>query len=221
MKIGFIAVIVILMAGTAYAVKDCVVPTTWRYKITIEIETPEGIKSGSAVREVRAWKNAAKIINPDVAPIEYEVIGEAVIVDLGERGVLFGLMNNFAYLESGNAFWTENSDSLDSYKSLRIGDRSELKKDLPAFVTFSDLNDPKSVLGCGPAVIESVLGKGVRLKSIMIEITDNPVTQDIEKILLWLPKYKGARGYLGGKEFPPFNDPSQTYIKYSNFVKGK
>ncbi len=221
MKIGVLAFIVIMFAGTAYAAKEYVVPTTWRYKITIEIETPEGIKSGSAVREVRAWKNAAKIINPDVAPIEYEVIGEAVVVDLGERGVLFGLMNNFAYLESGNAFWTENSNSLDSYKSLRIGDRSELKKDLPAFVTFSDLNDPKSVVGCGPAVIESVLGKGVRLRSIMIEITDNPVTQDIEKILPWLPKYKGARGFLGGEEFPPFNDPSQTYIKYSNFVKGK
>jgi hypothetical protein len=92
------------MAGTAYAAKDYVVPTTWRYKITIEIETPEGIKTGSAVREVRAWKNAAKIINPDVAPIEYEVIGEAVVVDLGKRGVLFGLIDWDSYEEVESSF---------------------------------------------------------------------------------------------------------------------
>ena len=31
---------------------DVYVSGTWRYKITIEIDTPEGVKSGSVIREV-------------------------------------------------------------------------------------------------------------------------------------------------------------------------
>ena len=219
MKIGFIAIVVILFAGTAYAAKDYVVPATWRYKITIEIETPEGIKSGSAVREVRAWKNAAKIINPDVSPIEYEVIGEAVVVDLGKRGFLFGLMNDFTYLDVGNSLLAGDTNDMDSYKSLRVGDKSELKKDVPAFVIFSDINNPQSVMGCGISVMENVLGSGVKFKNIMIEITDDPVTKYVEDILPWLSQYKGHRGYLGGDNSPPFRDPTGTYIRYSSFIK--
>ena len=65
MKFGLTTIVLVLVAGTAFAMSDYIVPSTWRYKITVEVETPEGIKSGSAVREVRAWKNAAKLVNPE------------------------------------------------------------------------------------------------------------------------------------------------------------
>jgi hypothetical protein len=173
---------------------------TWRYKITVEVETPEGLKTGSAVREVRAWKNVARFLNPDVRPVTYEVMGEAVVVDLGKRGVLFGLMNEFTYQEVHNAMLENRSPDAMYYKNLKIGKKTELKKDAPAFVIFSDLNNPKSSKGCGVPIMESVLGQGVKLKRIMVEITDVPVTRQIEKWLPWLPQYKGHTGYLSGEQ---------------------
>ena len=59
MKYGLMAIALILTAGTAFAMSDLYVSGTWRYRITVEVETPEGLKSGSAVRE--AWASASSI----------------------------------------------------------------------------------------------------------------------------------------------------------------
>lgn len=86
---GFIIILafsVLLVFGISYIAS---IPQTFRYKITVEIETPEGIKTGSAVREVRISNNLAKYVNPDVRSLTYRVIGEAVSIDLGEHGILF------------------------------------------------------------------------------------------------------------------------------------
>ena len=84
-------------------------------------------------------------------------------------------------------------------------------------VSFKDLNDPKSVkLGYDVqtySVIENdqwvvksrirqdnfevLFGKGVKLKNITIEMTDESVTRGIEARLAWLIDLGGA--YLHGK----------------------
>src|SRR4051812_10059597 len=62
---------------------------TWHYKMTVTVETPEGIKTGSAVRAVTV--HLVPRLSLEVHPT-IEVKGEAVAVDLGRRGVLFALM---------------------------------------------------------------------------------------------------------------------------------
>src|SRR5689334_19573264 len=62
-----------------------------RYRVTVTVETPEGIKTGSAVREASMYHETS--ILPDQGGTFYNIAkGQAVAVDLGKRGVLFVLL---------------------------------------------------------------------------------------------------------------------------------
>jgi hypothetical protein len=202
MKYGLMTIVLVLIAGIAYAAKDYVLPTTWRYKITVEVETPEGLKTGSAVREVRAWKNVAKFLNPDVRPVTYEVIGEAVVVDLEKRGVLFILMNVNAEQETKNSFSTEirgDWERVTYFSNIKFGEKTKLENNGPRMVTFEDLSIPASVKRVSDAEMTTVFGDGVILKNIAIEMTGDPIMWSIEKWLPWLPEYYDQR--LDGNQF--------------------
>ncbi len=81
---GGVVVALVLVAAVAWAVKGCVFPYTWNYKITIEIETPEGVKTGTAVRQVINRDNSLLGMNlGDVPSRKANVKGEAVVIDLG------------------------------------------------------------------------------------------------------------------------------------------
>lgn len=185
MKIGFIAMVVILFAGTAYAAKDYVVPTTWRYKITIEIETPEGIKSGSAVREVRAWKNAAKLVNPDLREVTYRTFGEAVQIDLGESGVIFYPIDwdSNSLLEGAFPSSEKNSWSrVEYYKSLPKG-LKKVQEGWMSFIWLKDLTGAEPMRRLDSKDFVNVFGDGFRLKQTVTEITDDPVTWKLDDFL--------------------------------------
>jgi len=66
---------------------------SWNYKLTLVVETPEGQVVGSAVRKVSAQRDP--VILQWIPASGYGhagVKGEAVVVDLGQRGVLFALL---------------------------------------------------------------------------------------------------------------------------------
>ncbi len=192
---------------------------SWRYKMTVEVETPEGVKTGSAVREMSA---APKGVNlPDVGN-PADVRGEAVVIDLGARGVLFALISH----ESDNRFRDafpipgqtdgqggSTAVGIKYHASLPVGTKGVLDpKEPPGYprlVTFTDINDPKSVtltqvwernnmgyFDLADDRMEELFGEGVKLKSIILEITEEKVTWKIGKLLLWLEKIGG--GYLHG-----------------------
>jgi ABC-type phosphate transport system auxiliary subunit len=52
---------------------------------------------------------------------------------------------------------------------------------LPTFVTFSDLNDPKTARVVQPHEFPQVFGVGVRFRRITIEVTRDAVTRIIEQ----------------------------------------
>ncbi|HTK84182.1 MAG TPA: hypothetical protein VL625_03765 [Patescibacteria group bacterium] len=56
-----------------------------RYKITVTVETPEGLKTGSAVREIYA-KSGGPTMLAEASSGHVDATGEAVVVDLGKRG---------------------------------------------------------------------------------------------------------------------------------------
>ena len=58
--------------------------------------------------------------------------------------------------------------------------------DYPMLVTFTDIDDPKSVQRVDPANLAASFGPGIRLKRITVEVTDDDVTTGIEKRLRWL-----------------------------------
>ena len=63
---------------------------SWRYEVTITVDTPEGVKTGSAIHEI---SNSKGLFGFPDAGNPADIKGEAVVVDLGERGVLFGLIS--------------------------------------------------------------------------------------------------------------------------------
>ena len=220
---------------------------SWRYKMTVEVQTPEGIKTGSVVREVNLVFETILFLTQKVYKNKLSVSGEAVVVDLGERGVLFALLKGaFGSHDHAKRFLFEVFES--SYGGTTLEGAkyySQLKnvktevelKHYPMLVTFSDVGNPKTVknvlevdMGDGSYLteykiktdrFEEIFGEGVYLKKITVEMTDEPVTWGIEKLLPWLPDRKNVTGYLGGESEPPFDDPSKTYLNGVAFSQGK
>lgn len=183
-----LGVLVVLIAVAKLALQMALPSYTVHYKVTVEIETPEGVKSGSSVWELSV--GTPLIDFPDSGnPASRR--GEAVVVDLGKRGLVFTVFSNQSW-ENGlyQAFPTEAPSSkrgIEYYKrTLKVGMKGEWKEYQPGMVTFTDLNDPKSVKGVNKENMSETFGAGVKLKQISVEITDDPVTWDlVEK---YLPK---------------------------------
>jgi hypothetical protein len=75
----------------------------YHYRLAVEVETPEGVKHGSSVLRVStAQAGPNQIPEPGITSIE--AYGEAVAVDLGERGVLFALIRKESHYE-----WAERA----------------------------------------------------------------------------------------------------------------
>ncbi len=212
------AIMFVLCAATgsyyAFAMNTASSPKSynWHYKITVTIETPDGDISGSAVHEIS--NGAPNSFNPEVGN-PGKVRGEAVVVDMTKRGVLFALISH----ESDNRFYDvfplpgqndgQGGSTLKGFyyhASLPIGTKGIIDPTewpgYPKLVTFTDMNDPKSVtlaqewergkdgrLSLKNDHMEELFGVGVKLKSIELEITDEPTTWGVvdqylpEKIL--------------------------------------
>ncbi|WP_374131278.1 hypothetical protein [Sphingomonas sp. 28-62-20] len=66
---------------------------TYRYRLTVEVETPEGLRTGSSVIEVTT-RLAGPYSIPNPGQVLHSSRGEAVSVDLGRRGILFALLRS-------------------------------------------------------------------------------------------------------------------------------
>ena len=191
---GFLIVIIAITGWWKYQFPSA----TWNYKLTVTVETPEGIKTGSAVREVYA--SAHPGFMGVEAKVHHYVQGEAVVIDMGQGKYLFAIMDvDGSYRIVRDAFpYYEKSDSdyIRHYKSLKESKKSLLPNQYPTFVTFTDIKDPKTVtLVYGtefdPATqqsikvnrLEELFGAGVKLRDITIEMTDEDVTHKIDFII--------------------------------------
>lgn len=62
-------------------------PEKYRLRLTVEVDTPQGLRKGSSVYEV--WANNKTALLPDEAKRDWGVRGEAVAVDLPNGQTLF------------------------------------------------------------------------------------------------------------------------------------
>lgn len=172
---------------------------TWRYKMTVIVETPEGIKTGSAVRQIGQFTDF-KI--GDAGGGAAGATGEAVVVDLGKRGKLFMTMGeDFYFIFEAFPFEGANTPAGIKYYSHLKNAKSSilgLKNIVPQLVTFTDLNDPLTVKAVDLKNLSATFGEGVNLKDITVETTDEPMTLGvIDTVLPWLKGLNG--GYLDGQ----------------------
>lgn len=174
-----------------------------KYRLTIEVETPEGVKSASGVLSV----------NPDRGYSRgghTRTRGDAVFVDLGGGKNLLALL---AHIDKSIDLDGMNYVALRAYKA---AGRNVLFNEMnrmtgavpvtgaliPVLVTFTDLSDPATARAVPPDDMEAGLGKGFHLHGVSAEVVPNgfwpldfggplgePVTRGIEAKL---PRLKGA-----------------------------
>ncbi len=205
----------------------------WRYKMTVEVETPEGVKTGSAVREVNFTFKPRPSYRPHPYHVSYKEKGEAVIIDLGQRGILFATMPSGSHVDVVRAIGGPSPRTIEGseyYKSLKDKKASLFPENYPWLVTFTNLSEPMSVkLVKGGEFdvaqqknipvdnFEQIFGEGVKIKDITVEIMDEPVVWQIEKILPWL---KGLKANIDGSFGTSSNELSNV-LHLGDFKRGE
>ncbi len=233
--------LVIATAGSVIAWNIAYPSGTWRYRLTVNIETPEGLKSGSAVREVHVVATPPFAL-PQVGP-SIEIRGEAVVVDLGKRGKLFALIDPNdvrVVMKSFPGHTALTPKAIRYYNSLDNVSAKVPWEAYPRIVTFKDINDPKTVIEPYRIIfgsddqpvleriraqdrednLDDVFGEGVKLKDITVEMTDDPVTQEIKRILPWLPDYYDRKLSGSTSSAIPVKGPIVNRIGAGSFSSG-
>lgn len=183
-KIVAIAILAIPIVSLA----TCFIPYDWREAVALEVETPNGLKTGRSVVLVSHTIEAIVPGSPGGA-VHASLRGEATVVEVAPGKFLFALLKDREYL-AVNAF-PEIVAGKDFKQFAKAFANLREKRDLPTalipmLVTFRDINDPKTVERVDPTNLAATFGPGVSLKRATIEMTDEPVTTGIEKRLGWV-----------------------------------
>jgi hypothetical protein len=193
----YIQKMAIVLSLPVLLLTGCGTNHNWNQKLTVKVNTPNGERIGFAVTRVSV--TVGRHIAPDRI-VSLGVRGEATVVDLGGGKYLLALLSSAG--PRGTEYLTDNTfgrpvrkdqdevtwlnAKYSAYKKLR-GAVPVPPKNYPLLVTFTDINNPKSVREVKPETMSDALGSGFALKSITLEITDEPVTKGkVESVLGWL-----------------------------------
>jgi hypothetical protein len=172
----------------------------WNQKVTVEVVTPEGVKSGYSVQHIN-WQSGTAYPGMDGPSASSKVTGEAVVVDLGGGKYLFALLGGTHGLKGAAAniasfaFWGPDkaagtAEGLRFLTKLPVGTSAVLEpENYPLLVTFSDVNDPSTVQKVDPVDIAIRFGPGFALRGIKLEINaERTITAKLDGQLNWLSK---------------------------------
>jgi hypothetical protein len=177
-----------------------------KYRLTVEVTTPDGIKTGSGILAVVPDRNYNRSGRTTMR-------GEAVLVDLGQdrdkgknllallahrQGAKLDLddINYVALRAYGAASGSRVSFKDMSRQNGIVPVQGEL---IPVLVSFADLKDPNSARLVAADQAEAILGDGYAIRGLTAEVVPNgfwpidfggalgePVTRGIEAKLPWL-----------------------------------
>ena len=221
-KRNIVAVLVSLL-GVSYLAYHITFPDyTRRFRLTIEVETPDGVKSGSSVIETRFFSSGCWL--PEACGMRAQARGEAVFVDLGHSKNLIALLGWGPKGADQEKLYELTRAALAPGRKVNWEDEYKLKGEgdlppayVPTFVIFGDLNDPKTARVVRLDQFEQVLGLSAHFKRAWIETTNDPVTRKIEQILPWLPSHKG---YLAGERPDLTNTRPSGNLTGNEFIRG-
>ena len=198
------ALIAALWAGFALAFPDY----THRFRLTVDVDTPGGPRSGSSVIEVER-----KDVRWAPAPGQYvfAVRGEGVFLDLGDGRNVVAILahgDNAEWVDPITSFWIEAFGRRQSEEDDVWSGRTQLRglvelrpPLIPTLVTFGDPLDPATVRVVPPDGFEQAFGPGFRFRRATLEMVPTgwwpasalglspgtPVTRGIiEQRLPWL-----------------------------------
>ncbi len=178
-----------------------------KFRLTLEVETPDGVKSASGVYSVTPNRGYGGSNTGETAGPKTK--GEALFVDLG------GGKNVVALLAVGTEPTDLDATNYIAMRAFNAAGRKVQFRDMkktaamsavpvpaanaPVLVTFKDLNDPASMRVLTSDNMQELLGHGVKLHGMMVSTVANgvwpldvggmlgePVSRGIEQKLPWL-----------------------------------
>jgi hypothetical protein len=183
-----------------------------RYRLTVEVVTPHGLRSGSGI-----WSYKLRPGNIDFK-YNPRFRGDAIPIDLPNGQTVFAVLhlrepNETAapdapgnlpeltferrYLPGPAHSWPSEigSDRMKALDYVRKQMRGKIKLDCdvqansrsecPLLVRFRDVRDPRSVEAIDPANVAGALGPGYSLAGMYLQITDDPPTHQVGDRLPW------------------------------------
>lgn len=187
-------------------------PSTLRYRLTLKVDVDGQPHIGSGVIETR-WgdQRYASSLAGGVAWHVF-VKGEAVVIDLGERGLMFATLdgrrdsrcNDPPSLVAAVLGRTSVGGMTPDLLRRISEDTSPSKVDadcIPMLVRFGDPTNPKTAQLVDPNDLSAAFGSGVKLAEATIAITDEQVTRGIERKLPWVI---GLQGSIGKDDHLPY-----------------
>jgi hypothetical protein len=196
-------VLVVALLGVSLVATSCDALRSihsYRYRITVEVDTPDGLRTGSSVWQVKQWEGEFQ------TGLHSRVQGGAVPVQLA-HGSLFALLRgqdmNLDYaagLVDGHlsrhplpglvmtSDWEEDMRRFEKAKPA-----FELYPDeYPLLVRFRNKGDPASIEQVDASNLEAAFGPGVYVRRITIAVTDDRPERRILALLPWLKNQRGA-----------------------------
>ena len=199
---GMGALLTAALAGCAPGYQEL---PSYRYRLEVEVATPEGVRRGASVVEVRTWQ-AGPETWPSPGAIRTRENAEAVAIDLGRRGIVFALLRAGNFLDWPGAVarsvvppgrgdqYTYRRAEIDAIKALRgvkdvprtFSSGSSRLQNWPDLVRFADRTRPETVSWIGPSGPQHEATGEIRIHRVTIEIVDAPITERIGRLLPWL-----------------------------------
>lgn len=190
--LGLLAVGTALLAGCGNTETDM------RYKMTVEVETPEGARSGFAVREIVISDEDCWYCFLGEGRAQARLVGEAVAVDIAPGQTIYALLTGAsgevdygARIAMRAEVWGKSPDAprpapVQLWPEVPKTAGLANTNPLPMLVRFGDPADPTSVEEVEPDALDKAFGPGVRLRRITVQATDEQVTMRIAERLGWL-----------------------------------
>ena len=197
-----------------------------RYRITVEVDTPEGVRSGTGV-----WSLKLRPGNFDQA-YNARIRGEAIPVDLPGGRTIFALLEVPVKLPEdvvARRYFPEaryptgigpSRPKQIAYIRRHIRNKIELdcrsrrqESECPILVAFKSPMNPTSVYELNPDDLPNSLGRGFSLRGVYLQVTDDAPTNQLENRLPWLDRTQGKT--LDGSTVSDYSTLANTLTFYS------
>lgn len=206
---------------------------SYRYRLTVEVDTPQGVKIGSSVIQI----DEAEQGGLEGSHLQVRMTGEAVAVDLQGSKTLFALLDGSPLSAITQKLQAKPSDWYAVDKALKDTEgvfdvprtvanfRGKQVDAWPMLVTFGDVADPRTVKRVDPDDAAATLGEGIRIRRITVEMTDDDVTTGIEKRLperfwsSWARAHNDEMEKNGGVMKNPYFQSLPGQLNKNSFVK--
>jgi hypothetical protein len=173
---------------------------SFRYRLTVEVETPQGLKTGSSVLETTIQDDTKVAWYPPEARLaRRRMKGEAVSIDLGGGRYLVAVLQTVDLMHGpGVADIAPRSFGLKTLNEIRnISSSTKMAQavDVPIFITFDRTMRPDSARIVRPDDFDKEFGTGHILRSVRVSLTQDKVTRSIKRILPWIDDEASVRAF--------------------------